>query len=334
MSWKSSEKINWGILGCAAIAEKSLIPALKKAQGTELVAIASRSAAKARDWAEKFNLPRSYGSYEDLLADKEIEAVYIPLPNHLHFEWTVKALRAGKHVLCEKPLALTASQVMEMFDEARANKRQLMEAFMYRFHPRLAKATELLESGAIGELRLVQSAFTFVFKREEDNYRWAPQMGGGALYDVGCYTINAARLAFKAEPLEIRTASHLDEKTGIDLTTSLLCQFSDGRQSLLASSFELEFQSNLEISGREGSLFLSRVFSAKDFPTEIILRQGEKLTSFNFPPVDQYQLMVEHFGQTIAGRVSPLIDFHDSFGNALALEKALKSIRPRYSPQV
>jgi len=110
MTWKSSEKIRWGILGCAAIAEKSLIPALKNASGAELLAIASRSATKARDWAEKFSLPKSYGSYEDLLADKEIEAVYIPLPNHLHFEWTVKALRAGKHVLCEKPLALTASQ--------------------------------------------------------------------------------------------------------------------------------------------------------------------------------------------------------------------------------
>ena len=329
MTWKSSEKIRWGILGCAAIAEKSLIPALKNASGTELLAIASRSATKARDWAEKFSLPKSYGSYEDLLADKEIEAVYIPLPNHLHFEWTVKALRAGKHVLCEKPLALTASQAMEMFDEARANKRQLMEAFMYRFHPRLAKATELLESGAIGESRLVQSAFTFVFNRERDNYRWAPQMGGGALYDVGCYTVNVARLVFKAEPLEIRTASHLDERTGIDLTTSWLCQFSDSRHSLLASSFELEFQSSLKISGREGSLFLNRVFSAKDSPTEIILRQGEKLTSFNFPPVDQYQLMVEHFGQVVGGQVSPLIDFHDSFGNALALEKALKSIRSR-----
>jgi len=200
---------------------------------------------------------------------------------------------------------------------------------MYRFHPRLAKATELLESGAIGESRLVQSAFTFVFNRERDNYRWAPQMGGGALYDVGCYTVNVARLVFKAEPLEIRTASHLDERTGIDLTTSLLCQFSDSRHSLLASSFELEFQSSLKISGREGSLFLNRVFSAKDSPTEIILRQGEKLTSFNFPPVDQYQLMVEHFGQVVGGQVSPLIDFHDSFGNALALEKALKSIRSR-----
>ncbi|HRD01792.1 MAG TPA: Gfo/Idh/MocA family oxidoreductase [Candidatus Saccharicenans sp.] len=327
MTWKSSEKIKWGILGCAAIAGKALIPAFKKAQKAELVAISSRSAATATDWAKKFGLAKSYGSYEELLADKEIDAIYIPLPNHLHFEWTVKALRAGKHVLCEKPLALTAGEVMEMFEEAQANKRLLMEAFMYRFHPRLGKAVELIESGAIGEPRLVCSAFTFVFDREPDNYRWSPLMGGGALYDVGCYTINAARLAFKAEPQEIRATAHLDEKTGIDLTASLLCTFSGTRQALLASSFELEFQSSLEISGRDGSLFLGRVFSAKDFSTEIILCQGEKLTSFNFPPVDQYQLMVEHFGQAIAGRVSPQIDFQDSFGNALTLEKALKSVR-------
>jgi len=326
MAWKSSEKIKWGILGCAAIAEKSLIPAFKKAQGAELVAIASRSAAKARDWAEKFNLPKSYGSYEDLLADKEIEAVYIPLPNHLHFEWTVRALRAGKQVLCEKPLALTASEVMEMFHQAEANKRLLMEAFMYRFHPRLAKAIELLESRTIGEPRLVQSAFNFVFNREQDNYRRSPQMGGGALYDVGCYTVNAARLVFKAEPQEIWATGHLDDKAGIDLTTSVLCNFPGSRQALLASSFELEFQSSLEISGEAGSLYLNRVFSAKDFPTEILLRQNDKLTSFNFPPVDQYQLMVEHFGQAMAGRVNPLVDFHDSFGNALVIEKALKSM--------
>jgi predicted dehydrogenase len=204
-----------------------------------------------------------------------------------------------------------------------------MEAFMYRFHPRLAKVIKLLESGAIGEPRLVQSAFTFVFNREQDNYRWAPQMGGGALYDVGCYTVNAARLVFKAEPQEIRAVAHLADQAGIDLTTSLLCNFPGSRQALLASSFELEFQSSLEISGEAGRLYLNRVFSAKDFTTEIVLRQGEKLTSFNFPPADQYQLMVEHFGQAIAGRVTPLVDFHDSFGNALVIEKALRLIQKK-----
>jgi predicted dehydrogenase len=320
------QKIKWGILGAAAIAETTFIPAINKSSEAELLGIASRDRAKAKAWAEKFGILKAYGSYEELLTDQEVEAIYIPLPNHLHHPWTIKALRAGKHVLCEKPLALSAVEVKEMFAEAEKNRRLLMEGFMYRFHPRMARTLNLIKSGAIGEPRLVGSAFTFSFDRDRNNYRWLPEMGGGALYDVGCYTINAARAVFEAEPEEALAVAHFDEQTGIDLTTSLLCSFPGNRQALLAASFELEFQSSLEISGSQGRILLDRAFSAKNFKTEIQLTSRNRKDWIKFQPVDQFQSMIEHFGEVIKGQVAPLIDFQDSYGNALVIEKALKSI--------
>ncbi len=322
-----TEKIRWGILGCAAIAEKAFIPAIKKAAGAELLAISSRDAKKAKDWAARFGIKKAFGSYEDLLSDPEIDAVYNPLPNHLHHPLTIAALRAGKHVLCEKPLALTAAEVREMFAEAEKNHRLLIEGFMYRFHPRLKRVLELIESGDIGEPLVVRATFNFIFDRDPANYRWNPSSGGGALYDVGCYTLNAARLVFRSEPVRIEAAARLDEKTGIDLTTSVLCEFTGNRQALLTCSFELEFQSTLEISGCLGRIFLNRAFSAKHFETEIQLIRNQKIEIFHFPPADQFQLMIEHFGRAIRGEVTPLLDFNDSYGNALAIEKILSLIR-------
>jgi len=326
-----AEKIKWGILGCAAIAEKAFIPAIKKSMRAELVAIASRAPSRARHWAEKFKIKKAYGYYEELLADPEVEAIYNPLPNHLHHHWTIQALQAGKHVLCEKPLALTATQVKNIFTEAEKRNRLVMEGFMYRFHPQMGKAVELIRSGVIGEPRLVRSAFTFIFDRDRSNYRWFAEMGGGALYDVGCYPINAARLVFQSEPEEIQATAHLKESSGVDLTTSLLCTFPGYRQSLLTCSFELEFQSSLEISGPLGRLFLTRAFSAKNFETEIQLTREQKMQLIKFEPADQFQLMIEHFGQAILGQAKPLIDFNDSYGNALVIERALKLIQQKKS---
>ncbi|MDI6849555.1 MAG: Gfo/Idh/MocA family oxidoreductase [Candidatus Saccharicenans sp.] len=322
-----TEKIRWGILGCAAIAEHTFIPAIKKASGVELLAIASRDIKKAKDWAARSGIKKAYSSYQELLADPEIDAIYNPLPNHLHHPLSLAALRAGKHVLCEKPLALTAVEVREMFAEAEKNNRLLMEGFMYRFHPRLKRALELIDSGAIGEPLVVRGAFNFIFDRDLSNYRWNPAYGGGALYDVGCYPINAARLIFKSEPTRIEATTRCDQNTGIDLTVSLLLTFPGNRQALLTCSFELEFQSRLEISGRFGRIFLDRAFSAKHFETEIQLTRNQKTEIFHFPPADQFQLMIEHFGEAIRKQVNPLLDFQDSYGNALVIDKVLSLIR-------
>jgi xylose dehydrogenase (NAD/NADP) len=324
---KAREKVKWGILGCAGIAERAFLPAIKKARQAEIMAIASRDLEKARSWAEKFQLKKAYGSYEELLADPEIEAVYIPLPNHLHYPLTIQALRAGKHVLCEKPLALTAAQAREMFSEAEKNQRVLMEGFMYRFHPRLRKAQELLEAGLIGPPRFLRATFHFFFDRGPENYRWYPHYGGGALYDVGCYTINAARLFFKAEPEEVVARAHLDEKTGVDLTTSLLCTFPGSRLALLSSSFELEFESSLEVSGPGGRIILNRVFPAKDLETEIQIIRQMATETIKFPPADQFLLMIEHFSSCLLSGEKPWIDSRDSIGNLMVIELALQQLK-------
>lgn len=321
-------KVRWGILGCAAIAEKAFIPAIKKSRNAELLAIASRDINKARAWAGKFGIPEAYGSYEKLLEDPAVEAVYNPLPNHLHFPLTVAALEAGKHVLCEKPLALNSVEAGHMFYKAERRGRLMMEAFMYRFHPRLIKAKELVDSGLIGIPRLIRASFNFIFEREPENYRWYPEYGGGALYDVGCYTINAARLFFSAEPEEILARAHLDEKTGIDLTTSLLCIFPGSRHALLTCSFELPFESRLEVCGPNGRIILDRAFSAKHFETEIQIIRSDRTETIKFPPADQFQLMIEHFSDCILGRSQPLIDLKDSTGNMMVITEALRQIRP------
>ncbi|MBC7363074.1 MAG: Gfo/Idh/MocA family oxidoreductase [Candidatus Aminicenantes bacterium] len=323
----AKEKVKWGILGCAGIVERTFLPAIKKVSQAEVIAIASRDPKKARAWAEKFQLKKSYGSYEELLADPEIEAVYNPLPNHLHHPLTIQALRAGKHVLCEKPLALTSTQAREMFSEAGKNQRLLMEGFMYRFHPRLLKAKEILDAGLIGPPRFLRATFHFFLERQSENYRWYPQYGGGALYDLGCYTINAARLVFEAEPEEVLARAHMDDKTGVDLTTSLLCIFPGSRLALLSCSFELEFESSLEISGPGGQITLNRAFSAKDLETEIQIFRQNKTETIKFPPADQFQLMIEHFSSCVLRGERPLIDSRDSIGNMTVIELALRQVK-------
>ena len=201
-------KVRWGILGCAGIAERALIPAVRASATGELVAIASRDAAKARAWAARFGIPRAHSDYAALLEDAAVDAVYIPLANHLHAPWTLCALKAGKHVLCEKPIALDAREAETMSAAAEKAGLLLMEAFMYRFHPQVERAIELVRAGEIGAARFVRSSFTFPYDGDSANYRWTPRFGGGALLDVGFYALSAARLALRREPVSVLAGEH------------------------------------------------------------------------------------------------------------------------------
>jgi len=195
------EQIRWGILSTANIAVKRFIPGAVRSRNGVVAAIASRDLHRARDVAESLAIPRAYGSYQELLDDPEVDAIYNALPNSLHAEWTIKAAAAGKPILCEKPLALDADQAHRMIDGCRSHGVLLMEAFMYRFHPQHARVIELIESGAIGELRFVRTAFTFMLEPfPADNVRLSSELGGGALMDVGCYCVNASRMLFGEEP--------------------------------------------------------------------------------------------------------------------------------------
>ncbi|MBL8061683.1 MAG: Gfo/Idh/MocA family oxidoreductase, partial [Anaerolineales bacterium] len=193
--------LNWGLLSTAKI-NQALIKPLRASKRTRLLAVASRSLSSAETYAREWNIPRAHESYEALLADPEVDVIYNSLPNHLHAEWTIKALRAGKHVLCEKPLALTLKEVDAMIAAAQETGQILAEAFMYRHHPQTLKVKELVDGGAIGTLQLIKGAFSFVLNRE-GNYRFYKEMGGGSIWDVGCYPISYARMIVGAEPVEV-----------------------------------------------------------------------------------------------------------------------------------
>jgi predicted dehydrogenase len=321
-----NRKVRWGILGCARIAERALIPAIRSARNGELFGIASRDASRAAAWAEKHGFQKSYGNYAALLADPEVDAVYIPLPNHLHAPWTIATARAGKHVLCEKPLALNAAEVRAMAGAAEKHGVALLEAFMYRFHPQFTKALALIRAGRIGEVRLVRSAFTFLNVGHDENYRWNPQMGGGALYDVGCYPVNAARTILEAEPVSVFARAGLDPRRRVDITTALLLEFPGRRFALCDAGFAAPFQSRLEVVGTEGRLTLSRAFSAKHFDVVIEVIRGDKVRSIRVPATDHYRIMVEHFGDAaLKGR--PLrYGIADSLGQARVLDAAFASM--------
>jgi len=322
-----SEKVRWGILGCAGIAGRSVIPAMEIASNAALLGIASREARKAREWAARFGIPKAFAGYQALLDDPDIEAVYIPLPNDLHAPWAVKAAAAGKHVLCEKPMALNARQAARMAGAARRAGVLLAEAFMYRFHPQIAEALRRVKKGAVGEIRSIRAAFSFPFRDRPDDYRWRPEMGGGALYDVGCYTISAARLFFGAEPTGVFAKARLDPRRRVDLTTGLFLEFPGGRFASLLCSFESQFQSSLEIIGTDGRLALDRAFSAKLFDVEIRIVTGDAVTTIPVPAANQYALMVEDFGRSIRGGKPARYGPVDALGNIRVIDAAFASIR-------
>ena len=320
-------KVNWGILGCAGIAEKAFIPAVRESRNGVLAGIAARDENRARDWAGRFGFLKSHRTYQELVEDPGIDAVYNPLPNDLHAEWSIRAMRAGKHVLCEKPMAMNAGEVREMIGAAEAGGVLLMEGFMYKFHPQMEKTLALIREGKIGEVRAIHSSFTFQFERDGANYRWFSAMGGGALYDVGCYTTSVARLVFGAEPVSVFATARIDPATGVDMTTAAVLEFPGGRFAHCDSSFEAHFQSRLLAVGTEGTLALDRAFSAKDFETAIEVIQGDAKEAVRIPQANMFTLMVEHFGDALLGRAPLLYPPEDAFGNMRAIDACFESIR-------
>jgi predicted dehydrogenase len=320
-------KVGWGILGCAGIAEKAFIPAVLASRNGFLAAIASRDEAKARAWGVRFDIHTVLRTYRDLIEDPTVDAVYVPLPNNLHAEWAVRAAQAGKHVLCEKPLALNAAEAQAMIAAAAAAGVLLMEGFMYKFHPQIEKTLALLRQGAIGDVRTVHSSFTFQFARDRSNYRWVPAMGGGALYDVGCYTLSAARLVFGTEPVSAFAAARFDPQTGIDMTMAALLEFPGGRLALCDSSFETHFQSRLLAVGTDGTLLLDRAFSAKGFDVALAIVRGDLREAVRVRRADMFRLMAEHFADAVLGREPLRVPAADALGNMRAIDACFASIR-------
>lgn len=242
-----------GILGCARICRRAMIAAIQQSGVAQLAAIASRSGTTSREWASEFSIPRSYDSYEALLADPKLDAVYIPLPNELHLRYVEQAAAAGKHILCEKPLALNVAEAQQMVASCRRSGVLLMEAFMWRHHPRVTLVRQMIADGRLGELRLIKMDFSFTI--DPGDWRLDPARGGGALFDLGCYGINAARLFTGADPVEVRgwTRRHV---TGVDMTSGFQLRFANGVQALLDCSFECPDRNRLELVGTRGVIEL------------------------------------------------------------------------------
>ncbi|HKX17242.1 MAG TPA: Gfo/Idh/MocA family oxidoreductase [bacterium] len=316
--------IRWGVLGVANIAVRTVIPAIQSARGAELVAIASRTPDRAGEAAERLGV-RAHGSYEALLADPEIDAVYIPLPNALHREWTVRSAAAGKHVLCEKPLALTALEAREMIAACRAHGVQLMEAFMYRFHPRTLQVAELAASGTIGDLRLVRAAFTFAVREPGTNIRFRSDLGGGSLYDVGCYCINASRMVL-GEPVEVFAWGGIGSH-GVDEAVVALLRFDTHRTAVVDCGLRIMRREEVEIVGTDGRFLIPKAFLPGTADAEFYDFRGAEQSRRVVPGVNQTQRMVEGFADAVRSGASVPYSPEDAVSNLTVIEAVLRSLR-------
>jgi len=319
-----TRKLRLGILGCARISRRGLIPGTQRSRSAELAAIASRDGTKARAWAVEFGIPGVHESYEAMLADPHIDAVYVPLPNELHRTWVLQAAAAGKHVLCEKPLGTDLADAQAMVDGCRAAGVVLMEAFMWRHHPRVTTALRMLRDGQLGELRLVKMDFSFPIDLAD--WRLDPQRGGGALFDLGCYGINAARLFTGEEPRGIESWAHF-HPGGVDLTLAMCLQFSRNVIALLDCSFECPSRNRLEIVGTKGSLeFPGGVLPAEQ--AVLLHTHGDQTDVIPFGLCDQYAEEVDIFVQGCReGRLpSPA---EDGLANMAVLDAVLNQARGR-----
>jgi xylose dehydrogenase (NAD/NADP) len=286
-------KLRFGVLSTANIGRAAVNPAIQASGNGELLAVASREDVRAKEFAGKWGIPRSYGSYEALLDDPDVDAVYIPLPNNLHREWTIRAAEKGKHVLCEKPLGLSAGECREMHQAAEANHVKLMEAFMYRFHPRTDRVLELVLGGKLGPPRMIRSAFTFRLTRP-DNIRFRPELGGGALMDVGCYCVNVSRTVAAREPLEVQAFANWGP-TGVDVALSGALRFAGGLLARFDCAMDLERREVFEVAGTDAAVTVEAAFLPGTGKVTIVERRGREEVVHETPGCDEYRLMVEHF---------------------------------------
>lgn len=317
-------KIKWGILGCARIAKQCIIPAFNGSCFSELHGIASRDQEKAEIWKKEFSFTKTYFSYQDLLDDPQIDAIYIPLPNSMHCEWVIAAAKAGKHILCEKPFAPSSKEAKAMLDACQKAGVQVHEAFMWRFHPRTMKIVELVRSGKIGRLRLLRGSFSYLIGTEA-NIRLEPHLAGGALMDVGCYCVNFSRLITQAEPLSaFATMSFLNDKPqdpfSIDVATTAILEFPERVVSTFSSRFDTGFDGQwMEIVGTSGIIRVDFPFNPQPGKNSV------RLNDQNIPceTADHFRLELDNFSLSLLERgrpVHPLVQHSDPYYQAKVIE--------------
>lgn len=322
-------KVRWGILSTSWFARTKVIPALRKCEHVELTAIASRDLAKARAVAAELGIPKAYGSYDELLADPDVDVIYNPGPNHLHVPWSIRALEAGKHVLCEKPIGMNAAEATKLLEVARKRpKQKAMEAFMYRLHPQWRRAVQIVRDGGVGEARVVQSFFSY-YNDDPANIRNNPEIGGGGLMDIGCYNISFARLVFGAEPTRVVGTIDLDPTFKTDRMTSGLLDF--GQQtSTFTCSMQLEPYQRANIIGTEGRVEIEIPCNAPpDRPCRIWhVRKGE-IEEIVFPICDQYTLEADAFSLAVLNDAPVPTPLDDAVANMRVIDALVESALTR-----
>lgn len=318
-------KIRWGILSTAKIGIEKVIPAMKSGKYSEVMAIASRDINQAKKAAIALDIPKAYGLYQEILSDPDIDAVYIPLPNHLHVPWAIKSLEAGKHVLLEKPVGLSGKEAESLIQASKARPElKIMEAFMYRHHPQWQKTKKLVDDKAIGNLKTIQSFFSY-HNTDPNNIRHNPEFGGGGLMDIGCYCISLSRFIFAGEPKRVNGLVEFDPTFKTDRMASGILEFSTGTSTFTCSTQAMPFQ-RVNVFGDKGRIEIEIPFNAPpDKPTRLWLHTSDKTEEITFDICDQYTIQGDLFSKAILDNTEVPTPLEDALNNMLTIEAVFKS---------
>jgi predicted dehydrogenase len=322
-------KVKWGVLGVAGIAVKKVIPGMQNGAWSEIAAIASRDARKAEGAAKSLGIPKAYGSYEAMLADPEIEAIYNPLPNHLHVPWSIKAAEAGKHVLCEKPLSLSVAEAKTLLPVRERTGVKIGEAFMVKTHPQWLRVRELIQKGVIGDLRSIVCAFSY-FNRDSQNVRNIPEWGGGGLMDIGCYPITTSRFVFSEEPVRVAGLIERDPDFKTDRLTSAMMEFPSGHSVFTCSTQLVPYQ-RMQFLGTKGRIEMKIPFNApNDRPCELFIDDGRDvfgggITTETIPTCDQYTVQGDEFSKAIRQGGEIPVPLEDAIANMAVIEAVFRA---------
>jgi D-xylose 1-dehydrogenase (NADP+, D-xylono-1,5-lactone-forming) len=322
-----AEKVRWGILGAAGIAKRRVVPAMQQSQHNEVVAIASRTIDKAKAFAGELNIPKAYGSYEELIADPNIDAIYNPLPNSEHATWSILCAEAGKPTLCEKPLAKDATEAQTIVDAFARRNILFAEGFMYRFHPQTVKVKELVDSGVVGDFTSMQATFTFRIRSEED-IRLSKPLAGGGLMDVGCYCVNVMRLMTGQEPERARAIARVGIKSGVDEWLAGILAFPSGVIGHFDCGVRAQRTHSYEIRGTEGRILVEAGFVAEPHESPVIrIWRGDQYEEITIPGVNQYTLMADDFAEALLNNRPPRYVPQDAVDNMRAIDMLYASAR-------
>lgn len=322
-------KLRWGCLSTSKFAQAKIFPAVKHCRHAEFTAIASRNPDSAKEAAQLHGIAKACGSYEELLADPDVDAIYNPMPNHLHVDWSIRALEAGKHVLCEKPIGLSSAEGQRLLDaSSQYPKLKVMEAFMYRLHPQWQRAKQLVDAGEIGQLRTIHSFFSYT-NRDPNNIRNKADIGGGALMDVGCYNVSLSRFIFSAEPKRVLATADFDPDFKTDRLTSGILEFENGTATFTCSTQLVPYQ-RVHIFGTAGRIEIEIPFNAPpDNLTRLWIQRGDQIEEITFDICDQYTIEFDLFSQAVINDTPVPTPLEDAVANMKVIEAVFESAQNR-----